>query len=267
VTRIIAVANQKGGTGKTTTAVNLAAGLARGAADGRRVLLIDIDPQANATAVFLGLAGAIGPRQAGAPVIYEVLMGHAPAAEAVRTVALPPGQAASGGELYVLPAHLDLAAAEIELAAAFERERRLRQALAPLKDQYEFVIIDCPPSLGLLTLNALMAAGEVIIPLDPGIFPLTGLGLLRRTIEMVQRSNPALRISGVLPTRVDRTALARDTGTQLAGQFGTLVLPGIPQRVAVGEGHGAGQDVFAYDAGGDAARAYAAAVQAVLHRG
>jgi len=264
MTRIIALANQKGGTGKTTTAVNLAAGLARG---GRRVLLVDIDPQANATAVFLGMASAIGPRQNGTPVIYEVLMGHAAAPDAIRGVTLAPGHNVPGGEVHVLPAHLDLAAAEIELAAAFERERRLRQALAPVLERYEFVIIDCPPSLGLLTLNALMAATEVIIPLDPGIFPLAGLGLLRHTIEMVRRSNPDLRISGVLPTRVDRTAIARDTRTQLAGQFGDLLMPPIPQRVSVGEGHGAGQDVFAYDATGDAARAYAAAVQEVLRRG
>jgi len=266
MTRIVAIANQKGGTGKTTTAVNVAAGLARGLGDGGRVLLVDIDPQANATAVFLGIPAAIGPRSS-APTIYEVMMGRAGAEQTIRLITLEPHGATPGGRLDVLPSHLDLAAAEVELVNAFERERKLREALVSVRDRYGFVLIDCPPSLGLLTVNALMAASEVLVPIDPGIFPLAGLGMLRRTIAMVQRANPELHIGGVLPTRCDRTAIARDTQVQLAAEFGSQLMPAIPQRVAVGEGHGAGKDIFAYDGQGDAARAYAAVIREILHRG
>ena len=169
--------------------------------------------------------------------------------------------------LDILPSHLDLASAELELVTIFERERRLRQALAPIQHQYDYIIIDCPPSLGLLTLNALMAATEVLIPVDPGMFPLIGLNLLNRTIEMVRQSNPALKILGVVPTLQDRTALARDTMGQLGQAFGDKLMPAIPRRVAIGEAHAAGQDIFTYDANGDSAEAFAALLQEVVGRG
>lgn len=262
MTRIIVNANQKGGVGKTTLAINLSGGLVR-ANPNNRVLLIDADPQANATAVFLGISFAAGPRT-DADTMYEVLVEQLPASEALQRVTL-----AGDAEcmLDILPSHLDLASAELELVTIFERERRLRQALAPIQHQYDYIIIDCPPSLGLLTLNALMAATEVLIPVDPGMFPLIGLNLLNRTIEMVRQSNPALKILGVVPTLQDRTALARDTMGQLGQAFGDKLMPAIPRRVAIGEAHAAGQDIFTYDANGDSAEAFAALLQEVVGRG
>jgi chromosome partitioning protein len=264
VTCIIAIANQKGGTGKTTTAINLAAGLAR-ALPAERVLLVDVDPQANATAVFLGVPFAAGPRQEGKDTIYEVILGEAPVDAALRTVALSDEESAV--TLDILPSHLDLASAELELVNVFERERQLRQALAPILQRYRYVVIDCPPSLGLLTVNALMAATEVLVPVDPGLFPLIGLNLLQRTIGMVRKANPRLEILGVVPTLLDRTALARDTKEELREAFGARLLPAIPRRVAIGEAHVAGQDIFAYDAGSDGAEAYAALLKEIVDRG
>jgi chromosome partitioning protein len=262
VTRIIATANQKGGVGKTTLAINLSGGLVR-KNPSNRVLLVDADPQANATAVYLGIPFAAGPRT-NVNTIYEVLVDQMPAEQAIQQVPL---ESTPEGALNILPSHLDLASAELELVNIFERERRLRQALMPIQSRYDYIIIDCPPSLGLLTLNALMAATEVLIPVDPGMFPLIGLNLLNRTIEMVRRSNPGLQILGIVPTLQDRTALARETIEQLEQTFNDVVLPPIPRRVAIGEAHAAGQDIFLYDANGDSAEAFSHLLQEVINRG
>ncbi len=265
MTRIIAIANQKGGAGKTTNTINLAAGLAR---RNYRTLLIDVDPQANATAVYLGVPFAAGPRQPNVYTVYELLVSQSPANQALQRITLQPLPEENGSvTLDILPAHLDLASAELELVNAFERERRLLQALHPIKRHYDFIIMDCPPSLGLLTVNALMAATEVMIPVDVGVFPIIGLNLLRRTIQMVSQANTRLHISGVIPTLADRTALSRDTQEELASEFGKLLLPAIPRRVAIGEAHAAGVDIFAYDQQGDSRAAYAELVVEVIHRG
>jgi chromosome partitioning protein len=265
MTRIIAIANQKGGTGKTTTAVNLAAGLAR-INPQNSVLLADIDPQANATAVFLGVPFAAGPRRTNVNTIYEVILNQTSINQAIQSVVLD-ADSENEATLDVLPAHLDLASAELELVNVFERERRFAQALTPIANQYDYIVIDCPPSLGLLTVNGLMAATEVLIPVEPGLFPIIGLNLLHKTIEMVKQANRGLHIMGVLPTLVDRTALARDTQVELDSAFGQLLLPAIPRRVAFGEAHAAGQDIFGYNGHSDSAQAYADALREILRRG
>ena len=262
MTRIIANANQKGGVGKTTLAINLSSGLVR-VNPQNRVLLVDADPQANATAVFLGIPFAASPRT-DFDTMYEVLMEQTTAMAAIQHLELAD---AGGGVLDILPSHLDLASAELELVNIFERERRLRRALSAIQHLYDYIIIDCPPSLSLLTLNALMAATEVLIPVDPGMFPLIGLNLLNKTIDMVRQSNPGLHILGVVPTLQDRTALARDTIEQLRHAFGPKLFSPIPRRVAIGEAHTAGQDIFIYDTQGDSAQAFANLLQEIIHRG
>ena len=197
-------------------------------------------------------------------MIYEVLMETASPDEVVRRITLPSTKHTPEGALGVLPAHLNLAVAEVELVALFERERRLARALAALESDYDLIIVDCPPSLSLLTVNALMAATDVVVPVDPGLFPLVGLGILRRTVEMVRRSNRNLRLTGILPTFADRTALFRDSHAQLKAEFGDLVLPPIPRRVVLGEANAAGRDVFAYAPSSAGARAYRQVADALL---
>lgn len=265
MTRVIAIANQKGGCAKTTTAVNLAAGFARAMPD-KPILLVDVDPQANATAVYMGVNFAAGPREADQHTIYEVIINDLPVEQALYTIDLDPVGGVQA-QLDILPAHLDLASAELELVNLFERERRLPNALQPILSHYAVVIIDCPPSLGLLTVNGLMSANEILIPVDPGLFPVIGLNLLHNTINMVKRANRALHIMGVIPTLQDRTALSRDTEEELKGAFSDLVLPSIPRRVAIGEAHASGRDVFAYDSQSDGAQAYAELLREIMRRG
>lgn len=266
MTRIIAIANQKGGVGKTTCAINIAYGWARMRGAGK-VLLIDADPQANATSVALGIPFANGPRRAGVGVLYEVLLERLSAREVIQSVAIEANGQYPASALDILPAHLQLAEAEAQLMGEFHREYKLKSALADIRDQYEAIIIDCPPSLGVLTMNALLAANEVIIPVEPGIFPLVGIQYLHSTIGKIQRVNEDLHITGVLPTMVDRTVLARETREQLEKNFGDVILPDIPRRVVVGEANAAGLDIFGHDPHGEMAQAFAAVVQEVIARG
>jgi chromosome partitioning protein len=267
MTRIIAFTNQKGGTGKTTSAVNVAAGLARGAGNGKRVLLIDADPQANATATLLGPMVAYADERE-QPTLYEVLMEQMDATRAIRTVALAGRDPVPAAELDVLPSHIDLAAAEMQLVTTFEREQVLRRALAPIQSSYQYIIIDCPPSLGQLTINALMAAREVIVPVELGYYAFAGLKQLMNTISIVQRGNPALRIVGVLPTMETKTDLAQRVKGLLDQKFNSLLLPAIPRRTAIAEAVAAQKDIFAYKPASDpGVQAYGAVVKEVLSRG
>jgi chromosome partitioning protein len=267
--RIITISNQKGGVGKSTVAVNLAGAMARGLAnrDGKslRVLLADVDPQANASAVFLTAAFTLGSLEEASTTTYEVIVHEAPAREAIQTVELPANGDYPAATMDLLPSHIRLARAELELISVLRREDRLAIALKALREAYDIVIIDCPPSLGMLTLNGLMAAHQVLIPVEPGYFPLIGLSLLQETISDVARVND-LQILGVVPTMLTRTIEARETVEALQQLFGDNILSGIPNRVALRNAHAAQTDIFGYEAG-DAADAFVTLAREVIDHG
>jgi chromosome partitioning protein len=237
---VYAIANQKGGVGKTTTAVNVAACIAEA---GYPTLLVDIDPQANAT-VGLG-----SPKDAD-PNVYDVLAGRADAADALRPTGIE--------RLQLLPASPDLAGANVELPREAGSERRLRDALAPVRDRFAYVLLDCPPSLGPLTVNALVAADRVIVPVQTEYFALEGLAGLLDTLQLVQRElNPRLTVAGMLLTMHDsRTRLGRDVEREVRDHFPSLVFDTvIPRNVRVGEAPSYGRPVIHHDphcAGSDA---------------
>jgi chromosome partitioning protein len=254
--RIVAVANQKGGVGKTTTAINLAAGLA---AAGHAILLVDVDPQGNATS-GVGLKG----HSATGGTIYEALMRDDPAENPMAFV-LPTGLP----NLSIVPATRDLAGAEIELISMPARDRRLRMFLQPLRPQYRFLIVDCPPSLGLLTLNALVAADTVLIPLHCEYFALEGLADLVATLRRVRAAlNPSLDIEGVVLTMNDeRTNLGQQVGRDVREFFKEKVYRTvIPRNVRLAEAPSHGKPVITYDARSRGAEAYIALVNELLER-
>lgn len=240
--RVVAVANQKGGVGKTTTALNLAAGLAE---LGRRVLLIDLDPQGNSTT---GSGLELEPQQ---PTVCEVLLNECPADQVVRHV--------EGMGIDVLPANGDLTAAEVALMEVEDRARVLKEEIAPLRERYHHIIIDCPPALNVLTLNALTAADGVLIPMQCEYYALEGLTALMRTIEQIQDSvNPELELEGLVRTMYDiRNNLSGAVSRQLQEHFGSkLFATVIPRNVRVAEAPSYGQSVIHYDRESRGAIAY-----------
>ena len=232
MSRIIAVVNQKGGVGKTTTAVNLSAALAE---IGRRVLLVDLDPQGNAT-----MASGVDKRDAH-PSGCEVLLGEATARAAIRT---------TNGKFDLLPSNTDLIAAELQLMDLPERERRLKTALDPIAREYQYVLIDCPPSLSLLTLNALTAADSVLVPMQCEYFALEGIAALTDTMDVVKnRLNPKLEIEGIVRTMYDvRNGLTNAVSAELQRHFGEKVYRTvIPRNVRLAEAPSHGQSIVQYD--------------------
>jgi len=251
MSRTIVFVNQKGGVGKTTSVINLGAYLARA---GKRVLLVDFDPQANLTS---GVGGARKAKGA-----YEVISGQTSMRDIIKPTKVE--------GLYLAPSSIDLSGATVELVDKEGRDHYLKNALALVKDEYDFVLIDCPPSLGVLTLNGLSAADEVLIPLQCEYFALEGLSLILQTIQLVQKGmNTRLKIAGILFTMYDsRTRLAQDVVAQVSGYFGDKVFTTIiPRNVRLSEAPSHGVPVCLYDAACIGAKSYEKLASEVLARG
>jgi chromosome partitioning protein len=252
VGEIIACANQKGGVGKTTTVVSLASYLAL---DGKRVLLVDMDPQGNATS-GLGI-----DRESIERSVYDVLLADVPVSDVIHETTI--------AQLTVLPSDRSLAGAEVELVPSPGRERRLKQVLAPARQAYDFVLLDCPPSLGLLTVNALTAADSVLIPLQCEYYALEGLGQLMATVDLIREHlNPDLTLKGILLTMHDgRTSLSADVATEVRQHLGSRVFDAVvPRSVRLAEAPSYGQPIATYSPGSRGALAYQAITAELLVR-
>ncbi len=252
MTRIVAVANQKGGVGKTTTAINLAASVA---SKGHRVLLVDFDPQGNAS------SGVGYPRTRVELSIYDALLGDVTLADVIRPTDIT--------TLWVAPATTDLVGAEIELIGADRRERVLADALAEVAASYDYIVIDCPPSLGMLTLNALVAADGVVVPMQAEYFALEGISSLSTTIDRIREAyNPRLTIDGVLFTMYDaRTNLSAQVRTEVQAFFGDKVFETlVPRNVRLSEAPSHGKPALLYDFRSPGARSYLAVADELIAR-
>jgi len=249
--KIITIANHKGGVGKTTTAINLAASLALA---GKDMLVVDVDPQGNTTS-GLGI-----DRDGIALSVYQAFTGEADLSSIIVKTDV--------AHLSIAPSSVDLLAVEVELVGTDKRERILSELLRPLRDRYEFILIDCPPSLGLLTLNALVAADSVIVPVQCEYYALEGLGLLSRTLNLVKNSfNPELRIAGILLTMFDaRTSLSYQVAEEVKKHFGdTVYSTVIPRNVTLCEAPSFGKPVILYDARSRGAQSYLQLAKEILN--